>query len=111
MNTGSGDEDPSSWKSHLYRYVRARWLETAVLSFIAVSILVKAYFDVGFTIPCISKTLLDIRCPGCGLTTAAVALAHLDLAAAWDANPLIFVVAPALPFYVVTSFREQMKRG
>lgn len=70
----------------------------------------KAYAGVGFTIPCVVKSLLDIRCPGCGLTTAAVALAHLDPVKAFDANPLIFVVVPALPIYVYLSFRDEKRR-
>ena len=110
MTSTDGNQDPTPWKIHLYRYVRARWLETIVVSFILVSVVAKAYFDVGFTIPCVIKAVAGIRCPGCGLTTAAVALLHLDLAGALDANPLIFVVAPALPFYVFVSFRQEMKR-
>jgi len=78
MTSSSVNTDPLSWKIHLYRWVRARWLETTVILIILVSVVAKAYFDVGFTIPCIIKALLGIRCPGCGLTTAAVALAHLD---------------------------------
>ena len=90
--------------------MRARWIETAVILFILTSVLSKAYLGVGFTIPCVFTTLLDVRCPGCGLTTAAVALAHLDPVTAFDANPLIFVVAPALPVYVWFSFRDERRR-
>ena len=111
MTSNSVNTDPRPWKIHLFRYVRSRWLETIVVLFILVSVIAKAYFDVGFTIPCIIKALLGIRCPGCGLTTAAVALAHLDLAGAFDANPLIFVVVPALPIYLWISFRQEMQRG
>ena len=111
MTSNSVKADPLPLKIHLYRYVRARWLETTVVLFILVSVIAKAYFDVGFTIPCIIKALLGIRCPGCGLTTAAVALAHLDFAGAFDANPLIFVVAPALPIHLWFSFRQEMKRA
>jgi hypothetical protein len=36
---------------------------------------------------CLSRTWLQLPCPGCGLTRSFIALGHGDLAAAWRYNP------------------------
>jgi hypothetical protein len=36
---------------------------------------------------CMTKTLLGLDCPGCGMTRCFISIAHGDLAAAWSFNP------------------------
>lgn len=55
------------------------------------------FFDSGQTI-CLSRLLLDISCPGCGMTRAIQHLIHLDTDAALAYNPLSFVVLPLLVY-------------
>jgi hypothetical protein len=51
------------------------------------------YFDNGTTV-CPSKALLDIECPGCGLTRGVMHLIHFDFLAAWEFNKLSFIIVP-----------------
>lgn len=46
----------------------------------------------GLGLPCPLRTLTGVPCPGCGLTTGAVALSHGDFGAAFAANPVILGV-------------------
>ena len=50
----------------------------------------------GLGIPCVFHLFLGIKCPGCGMTHAAVALTHLDIAGAFAYNKLSVTVVPLL---------------
>ena len=51
---------------------------------------------------CTLRRLTGLSCPGCGLTRCFIALAHGDLAAAWQLNPagiwLFAIVTAQLPW-------------
>lgn len=48
---------------------------------------------------CPLRRLTGLPCPTCGGTHAAQALAGLDLAGAWSANPLVVAAVLALPLW------------
>ncbi len=50
-------------------------------------------------------------CPTCGVTRAAGALVHGDLAAAWSLQPLAFVVLPWVAALVVVESIGFVRRG
>jgi hypothetical protein len=56
---------------------------------------------VDLRVPCLFRLLTGHACPGCGLTHALGDLLRGDAAAAWSANPLIFVLLPAGLWYSV----------
>lgn len=56
---------------------------------------------------CFHYKLLGLQCPFCGLSRAAYLLVHLQLAQAWQLNPLIFFIAwlYALEWATLTSIK------
>ena len=68
----------------------------------------------GIGIPCIINLLFGVKCPGCGITHAAVALTHFDFAGAFEYNKLSVTVVPILLIllaveevrYIKTSVRK-----
>ena len=50
----------------------------------------------GLGIPCVFRLISGLKCPGCGMTHAAVALAHLDIEGAFYYNKLSVTVVPLL---------------
>jgi hypothetical protein len=58
----------------------------------------------GFYPPCLFRTFLGARCPGCGSLRAAHQLLHGNFSAAWALNPTLMVVGPlaaALTFFTL----------
>lgn len=53
------------------------------------------FFDSGETV-CLSHTLFDLECPGCGMTRAMMHLIHFNLETAIDFNVFVLIVAPLL---------------
>ena len=53
----------------------------------------------GLGIPCVFRLVTGYRCPGCGMTHAAMALIHGQPKVAFRENPLSLSVVPLLLFY------------
>jgi len=65
------------------------------------SVLIKLFLGLDFTIPCLWRMAFGFECPGCGLTTAFIACLKLNFERAFNINPLIFIVIPAALIYIV----------
>src|SRR5690606_15199079 len=59
---------------------------------------------------CVFRALTGLFCPGCGATRALHELTHLDVAAAWDLNPL-FVLALPIALAVWARWVVRARRG
>lgn len=64
---------------------------------------------------CPLKDATGIPCPTCGGTHAAIALARLDIAAAWAANPLIVLAAAGFVVWsvwaIIATFAPRWRVG
>ena len=79
------------------RKINIFWLAFLCLTPIVLLTLPADFFDSGTTV-CLSKSLFDTECYGCGLTRASMHLIHFDIETAKKANSLSLVVAPLLSF-------------
>jgi len=69
-----------------------------------ITVLLKSYTGIDYTIPCIYRTFFGFKCYGCGMTTACTYIVKGDLNSAYQTNWLIFIVAPAFIFYIIRDF-------
>lgn len=90
----------------LWRYALSKPFLMLLLSYEMVGMVLYALTDgrIDICIPCLWTTIFNVHCPGCGMTTAAINLLKLDFTAAWEANPLAFVVLPAIAYFAVMDF-------
>jgi hypothetical protein len=94
----------------LLKYAKANWLYMLVGVYVLFSCVLKMTTTINITIPCLFKTFLGRRCPGCGLTHAFMDLLQLNPGGAWEHNPLIFLVLPAGGFFIGMDFLRFRKR-
>lgn len=66
------------------------------------------FFD--FFIPCPFRMITGYRCPGCGLSHAAVSLAHFDIQSAFRANALFVPMYAYIIFAAVREFIPSDKK-
>ena len=86
------------------KYLKRHFIFAFIGLYYLIGLTLYIFAEVDILIPCLWYTIFDIRCPGCGLTRAFIHLLSLDFTAAWDSNPLIFIVFPALTYYIIRDF-------
>ncbi len=79
---------------------------SAVALYYIIGIALYKLADIDIMLPCIWTWLFDIHCPGCGLTRAFMKLIVFDFEAAFNFNPLIFIIAPAGVYYFFTDIKK-----
>ncbi|MBQ3583692.1 MAG: DUF2752 domain-containing protein [Lachnospiraceae bacterium] len=52
--------------------------------------------NTGYGIPCMFRLVTGYQCPGCGISRMCMALMKLDFKAAYQYNPLLFLISPVL---------------
>ena len=81
----------------------AAFLLAAVLLYLAAGV----FF--GIFIPCPFRTVTGLRCPGCGLSHAAVCLTHLNIKGAFMANALFIPIYAYLIYTFIKTFIQKKK--
>lgn len=85
---------------------RRRWLSGALCTAIVMALAWLATHhpsDAPVRLPCPSRALFGIECPGCGSTRATHFALRGEFAAAWAHNPLLVIVGiPLLAWFMIT---------
>lgn len=79
------------------------WL---VGSYIVASSVLMAATGIDLCIPCLWKSVFGFSCPGCGLTSAFIALLKLNPTEAFYSNPMIFLLLPFGVVIVTKSYKR-----
>ena len=66
---------------------------------------------VGFGIPCLFYLVTGLKCPGCGNTTAVMALLHMDFKGAFEANMLFPLEFAYLLWVIIYSTVKYIRKG
>ena len=90
----------------LYEYIKDNKIYSAVVLYILLSSFMNALTGIDICIPCIWKTITGFNCPGCGLTTAFIHLIKLDIAGAFVSNKLIFIILPAISYFLYADINK-----
>lgn len=86
-----------------------RWYILAGMVFFSLAVL-EMVTKLPLSVPCLIKTLTGFECPGCGITRALQSLLRGDFNHAWQHNPLLFFILPAVLLIVVNEFRKTYKQ-
>lgn len=86
------------------KYLRLHWIYTIVMGYFSAAIVLYMLSDIHILIPCLWKAVTGYECPGCGLTTALIALLKMEWAYAWSANPMIYGIVPVVIFLILRDF-------
>ena len=62
-------------------------------------------------IPCVFHLVTGLKCPGCGMTSAAVSISHFDFKKAYESNLLALSVVPILCFIMLIQEIRYIKTG
>lgn len=60
---------------------------------------------------CPMATLINIPCPGCGMTRATLSALHGDFAAAYRFHPLALIMVPLLALYAAAHAFSYIRHG
>jgi hypothetical protein len=90
-------------------YMKSNWMWVALFGYEIVAVILASLNVVDVGIPCLYSTFMGVKCPGCGLTHAAIELLKLNFSAAYEENPLIYIVLPVILALVIFDFRKFTK--
>lgn len=90
-------------------YITSNVIMFTIAVYFVFSAVLKVLTGIDICIPCIWKTLFDVHCFGCGLTTAFVSLLELDIKKAFESNWLIFIIIPSGFYYLIQEFKKHRK--
>lgn len=86
-------------------YARKHWLACSAVIYLAIAVMLRAWFGIDVCPPCIWNTLFDIHCPGCGFTTALASLLKLDIVGSIDHHLLAIPITFAAAYYFFTDLK------
>ncbi|MGE8302559.1 MAG: DUF2752 domain-containing protein [Sphingobacterium paramultivorum] len=94
----------------LLKYLKYHWIYSLVLGYFGIAISLYLFTDIHILVPCLWKAASGYDCPGCGLTTALIALLRLEFREAWLENPLIYMLVPLLTGLILRDFATFWRR-
>lgn len=96
--------------SYIISYICNNKIISLVILYAIIAISLKSFAIINITVPCLWTTIFGHRCPGCGLTTAAIELLRFHPISAFKTNPLIVIIIPAFLYYLIIDYIKFRKK-
>lgn len=88
------------------KYLKHNILFVIPIIFFSLSIVLKSMGIVDITIPCLFKTIFNISCPGCGITSSLVHISKLEFKEAFDHKPIVFLLIPIFILFLYKDYKK-----
>ena len=69
------------------------------------------FYKTGIGIPCLFHLITGFKCPGCGITRMLISMMHLDFAAAFHYNAVVFCMLPVLLLLLIYCIVRYIRYG
>ena len=93
----------------IFAYLKQNYVYSIIVLYFIFGSVLYVFLSIDIMLPCIWKSIFNVECPACGITRASISLLQFDFRTAYEFNPLVFIVVPALTFYIISDFLKFSK--
>ncbi len=99
------------YSKKIFLYLKKNIIITGFVGYYFIGFILYLFADIDVLLPCIYYSIFNVKCPGCGLTSAFIHLFSFEFHEAWETNSLVYVVFPGIVYYTIKDFINFLKNN